>query len=316
MDALSSSLPLALKIMLGSIAFVTGFVAIGGETYTPGPGPFLRRLTTRGRVAIACAILTFILGALDQLVSEAGSSKKETALDDANKQIMKLLEKQGDEVGGLKEEARIAKEQVEDVRKDLRGAAKNITVLNDRLVDSGKLIEILNRSLKSPAQKEDIQELKKQLSRPMSIAPEQLKPMADDLGDLKSALGEAGAIRSDLRHIKTSSLDSATLSAAFVPVMTAVGALKADLGTVQTELPKLGAAIGGLTSRAVGSIEGESCQKYFDAVAARTASGDDAQKTSFQRILISNQKLWAEASAIPEQKVWVSAACASALAAL
>lgn len=323
MDALSGSLPLALKIMLGTVAFVTGFVAIGGETYTPGAGPFLRRLTIRGRVAISCALLTFLLGASDQLVSEAESEKKKKELDTANRRITELLEVQISEVSKIKEEAILAKKEVEGVREVLGGAARDITTLDGRLGklgeligESGRLLADLNRSLRSPAQKEDIQALKDRLSQPMTISSEQLKPVADALGDLKSELGDQGAIRSDLKQIKASSPDTTALTAALGAIQTDVGALKADVGPMRAELPKIRAAIDGLTSRAAVSIEGDACQQYFAAVVARMASGDDAQKASFQRILSANQRLWGEASAVAELKVWVSAACTGALAAL
>ncbi|WP_437589607.1 hypothetical protein [Sorangium sp. So ce1000] len=326
MDAFAGSLPVALKIMLGLVAFVTGFVAIGGETYHPGSGPFLRRLTTRGRVAIACAMLTLLLGTMDQMVSEAESKKREQELSMANAdakrardEAERLLKEQLQHVSTLEEEAQKAKKALEDVGKNAGAAAGGVEELKKQLTESGDLLKRLNGSLKSLPQNVDVQAVRAQLQQ---ISTNHLA-MATDLGIVKSELDAGGAIRKALNAITAHSLDSTALNAALGPILTGVGNIntgvgdiKRDVGAMQTELPRIHAAIAGLTSGAAASIDSAECRNYFDTVATRMATWDDAQKAAFQRVLTSNRRLWGEASAVPEQRVWVSAACTSALAAV
>ncbi|WP_437779753.1 hypothetical protein [Sorangium sp. So ce1097] len=248
METIPNTLSLAMKIMLATVAFVTAFSAIGGETYTQGSGPFLRRITTRGRVAISCAILTFLLGAVDQLVSAHESDKKD-------REITRLLSEGKDGMNRVLREAQEARIAVAAVRSDLGAASDNIRALQPHIESTRALLAELNEVLKDPVQRADLDKLKKRLEASLKDSSARLASLESGVEEVQKGLAgplqisegsveqiqrglaRGGPVLEELGRIKASLVDKQSLQAA---VESRLQQLAADMSKLRTELGKGG----------------------------------------------------------------------------
>lgn len=69
------SLMPVLNVMLLMLAFVTAFVAIGGETWKQGDASRRGLMTRRGWISVACLSMTLVLGIVKEVVNETELSK-------------------------------------------------------------------------------------------------------------------------------------------------------------------------------------------------------------------------------------------------
>ena len=121
-------------LALGSAGTLSAF---GGETWTKGPEPILRRVTCRGWIALACLLASLSLGVVKEVNSDATaveSARHQREIDDAVIRFKPFLEQaqhKDQEHGGVIPQKLTA----EDVRTLLNKGSKNLPVAKILWVD-------------------------------------------------------------------------------------------------------------------------------------------------------------------------------------
>ena len=114
---------LAINLALLTLGFVGAIAAIGGETWTKGSQPVLRRITRRGWIAIGCLLGTLSLSVLKEIEVQ----KRERASQEAEASLQKRLGRATAELATVSGDLVEARRKLERIEPSLVSAMAILT---------------------------------------------------------------------------------------------------------------------------------------------------------------------------------------------